>query len=182
MLSKYEDYGSIQQEIHVRVTNLPVIDSLRELRHVHLGVLIKVIGVVTRRTGVFPQLKISHFNCGKCGSVIGPFSNVGDKEIEISMCPECQANGPFSLNSEQTVYRNFQKVTLQESPGTVPAGRVPRHKEVILLADLVDSVRFPHTPSLPFHPLLAQIFAFPWVVTALSPRGPYQARTKPAGR
>lgn len=42
VLSKYEDYGSIQQEIHVRVVNLPVVDSLRDLRHVHLGVLIKV--------------------------------------------------------------------------------------------------------------------------------------------
>jgi DNA replication licensing factor MCM2 len=42
VLSKYEDYGSIQQEIHVRVVNLPVVDSLRDLRHVHLGVFIKV--------------------------------------------------------------------------------------------------------------------------------------------
>ena len=83
VLSKYEDYGSIQQEIHVRVVNLPVVDLLRDLRHVHLGVLVKVCGVVTRRTGVFPQLKISHFNCGKCGSVIGPFSNVSDK---VCMC------------------------------------------------------------------------------------------------
>jgi DNA replication licensing factor MCM2 len=62
-------------------------------------------------------------------------------QVEVSLCPECQSTGPFTLNSEQTVYRNFQKLTLQESPGTVPAGRVPRHKEVILLADLVDSVR-----------------------------------------
>ena len=35
--------------------------------------------------------------------------------------------------AESTVYRNYQRVTLQESPGTVPAGRVPRYKDVILL-------------------------------------------------
>lgn len=41
-------------------------------------------------------------------------------------------------------------MTLQESPGSVPAGRLPRHREVILLWDLIDSakpgeeiVRFP---------------------------------------
>jgi DNA replication licensing factor MCM2 len=39
------------------------------------------------------------------------------------------------------VYRNFQKITLQESPGTVAPGRLPRSKEVVLLHDLIDTVR-----------------------------------------
>jgi DNA replication licensing factor MCM2 len=42
------------------------------------------------------------------------------------------------VNSEQTVYRNYQKMTLQESPGSVPAGRLPRHREVVCLWDLID--------------------------------------------
>ena len=41
----------------------------------------------------------------------------------------------------QTVYRNYQKMTLQESPGSVPPGRLPRHREVILLWDLIDSAK-----------------------------------------
>lgn len=44
----------------------------------------------------------------------------------------------FQINMEQTVYRNYQKITLQESPSRIPAGRVPRSKDVILLADLCD--------------------------------------------
>lgn len=59
VLSKYEDYGLIQQEIFVRISDLPVVDSLRDLRQFHLGVLIKVNGVVTRRTGIFPQVRDS---------------------------------------------------------------------------------------------------------------------------
>lgn len=39
---------------------------------------------------------------------------------------------------EQTIYRNYQKITVQESPGRIPAGRVPRSKDCILLADLCD--------------------------------------------
>ena len=39
------------------------------------------------------------------------------------------------------MYGNYQKLTLQESPGSVPAGRLPRHKEVILLGDLIDCAR-----------------------------------------
>ena len=45
------------------------------------------------------------------------------------------------LSSENTIYRNFQRITIQESPGSVPAGRLPRQKEVVLLADLIDSCK-----------------------------------------
>ena len=47
----------------------------------------------------------------------------------------------MQVNVKETVYRNYQKITLQESPGSVPAGRLPRSKEIILLHDLVDAVR-----------------------------------------
>ena len=39
------------------------------------------------------------------------------------------------------MYRNYQKITLQESPGKVPAGRVPRRKDVIVGNDLIDAAR-----------------------------------------
>lgn len=42
---------------------------------------------------------------------------------------------------EQTIYRNYQKITIQESPGRIPAGRVPRSKDCILLADLCDRAK-----------------------------------------
>jgi DNA replicative helicase MCM subunit Mcm2 (Cdc46/Mcm family) len=45
------------------------------------------------------------------------------------------------VNASETVYQNYQKLTLQETPGSVPAGRLPRHKEVILLNDLIDCAR-----------------------------------------
>ena len=45
------------------------------------------------------------------------------------------------MNVQETIYRNYQKITLQESPGSVAAGRLPRHKEVILLHDLIDQAR-----------------------------------------
>ena len=55
------------------------------------------------------------------------------------------------------MYRNYQKLAIQEPPGlevrrsimslsrlkigSVPPGRVPRHKNIVLLADLVDVAR-----------------------------------------
>jgi DNA replication licensing factor MCM2 len=138
ILLYYPSYESIHSEIHVRITELPTSLSLRDLRQNNLNCLVRVTGVVTRRSGVFPQLKYVKFDCGKCGATLGPFFQDTTKELKISYCPACESRGPFTVNSEQTVYRNYQKMTLQESPGSVPAGRLPRHREVILLWDLID--------------------------------------------
>ncbi|KAL2118597.1 hypothetical protein VTJ04DRAFT_8257 [Mycothermus thermophilus] len=141
VLLHYPDYERIHSEIHVRIFDLPVHYTLRQLRQSHLNCLVRVSGVVTRRTGVFPQLKYVKFDCTKCGVTLGPFQQEANVEVKITFCQSCQSRGPFVLNSEKTVYRNYQKITLQESPGTVPAGRLPRHREVILLWDLIDKCK-----------------------------------------
>ncbi|KAG1677625.1 hypothetical protein FOA52_010406 [Chlamydomonas sp. UWO 241] len=133
--------GSDEPEYFVRIQDLPLADKLRDLRAFHLNTMVKVSGVVTRRTGVFPQLKVVMFDCAKCGNTLGPFAQDGDREVKPQNCPNCNGKGPFNLNSTSTVYRDYQKLTLQESPGDVPAGRLPRQKEVILLNDLIDCAR-----------------------------------------
>ncbi|KAG8956211.1 MCM DNA helicase complex subunit [Tulasnella sp. 424] len=130
----YPAYDSIHSEVHVRITDYPNVSELRDLRRSHLNQLVRVKGVVTRRTGIFPQLKYVKFDCSKCGAVLGPFHQDANKEIRVSFCPNCEGKGPFRVNSEQ-------RLTLQESPGSVPAGRLPRHREVILLWDLIDTAK-----------------------------------------
>lgn len=141
VLALFPYYDTIHQEIYVRILDLPGTEKLRDLRTAHLNFLIKVSGVVTRRTSVFPQLKLVKVNCPACGTIIGPFTQQNMQEIKLNACPECQHRGPFPINNEQTVYRNYQKITLQESPGSVPPGRVPRSKDVILVGDLIDKAR-----------------------------------------
>ena len=55
--------------------------------------------------------------------------------------PRPPARALPQVNVQETVYRNYQKITLQEAPGSVAAGRLPRHKEVVLLHDLIDQAR-----------------------------------------
>jgi DNA replication licensing factor MCM2 len=51
---------------------------------VHLDALIKVQGVVTRRSGVYPQLKLVRYTCGQCQTVIGPFKqNANGTEVSV---------------------------------------------------------------------------------------------------
>ncbi|KAG0706135.1 MCM-domain-containing protein [Suillus ampliporus] len=141
ILVYYPSYERIHSEVHVRIADLPLSSSLRDLRRSNLNNLVRVSGVVTRRSGVFPQLKYVKFDCRKCGAVLGPFYQDATKEVKVSFCANCESKGPFPVNSEQTVYRNYQKMTLQESPGSVPPGRLPRHREVILLWDLIDMAK-----------------------------------------
>ncbi|KAJ1816242.1 MCM DNA helicase complex subunit, partial [Coemansia sp. RSA 2675] len=141
VLAMFPGYARIRGAVSVRVQGLPTTCSLRDLRQAQLNSLVRVSGVVSRRTGVFPQLKFVKFDCGKCGAVLGPFAQGAAAEVRVALCAACQARGPFTVNSEQTVYRNYQRLTLQETPGSVPAGRLPRHREVVLLADLIDCAR-----------------------------------------
>lgn len=64
----------------------------------HLGNLIKVRGVVTRRSGVFPQLALVKWDCGRCGTTMGPFV-VGDNadDVKPKQCVACQAKGGFTV-------------------------------------------------------------------------------------
>ncbi|XP_077386655.1 DNA replication licensing factor MCM2 [Festucalex cinctus] len=141
VLSMYPKYERIAHEIHVRICNLPLVEEIRSLRQLHLNQLIRTSGVVSSCTGVLPQLGMVKYNCNKCNFVLGPFFQSQNQEVKPGSCPECQSQGPFDINMEETVYQNYQRITIQESPGKVAAGRLPRSKDAILLADLVDSCK-----------------------------------------
>jgi len=101
ILVYYPSYKRIHSEVHVRISDLPLSSSLRDLRRVNLNNLVRVSGVVTRRSGVFPQLKYVKFDCRKCGAVLGPFYQDATKEVRISYCANCESKGPFPVNAEQ---------------------------------------------------------------------------------
>ncbi|XP_076287791.1 DNA replication licensing factor Mcm2 isoform X1 [Lasioglossum baleicum] len=138
VLTIFPSYERVTTEIHVRISELPLIEEIRTFRKLHLNQLVRTLGVVTATTGVMPQLSVVKYDCTKCGYVLGPFVQNQNAEVKPGSCPECQSIGPFMINMEQTIYRNYQKVTIQESPGKIPAGRIPRSKECILLSDLCD--------------------------------------------
>jgi DNA replication licensing factor MCM2 len=138
----FPDYHAIHHTIYARIRDMPIEDKLRDLRQIHLNSLIKIRGVVTKRTGVFPEYNKIFYRC-QCGDIKGPIfhNNPFEGKQFLGQCVVCQSNGPFTVDEVNTVYRNYQKMTIQETPGTVPPGRVPRQKEVYVLNDQVDSAR-----------------------------------------
>merc|ERR1719346_911750 len=141
VLSIYPNYERIAADIKVRISELPLVEELRSLRQLHLNQLIRTSGVVSSSSGVLPQLFMVKFDCTKCGYVLGPFYQDQQEEAKPGTCPECQSLGPFEINQVETLYKNYQRITLQESPGKVTAGRLPRSKDALLFGDLCDQVR-----------------------------------------
>ncbi|XP_019514202.1 PREDICTED: LOW QUALITY PROTEIN: DNA replication licensing factor MCM2 [Hipposideros armiger] len=78
-----------------------------------------------------------------CLSLTGPWSRSGDLIPCLEECEVCHiGTGPVTISlPSQTIYQNYQRIRIQESPGKVAAGRLPRSKDAILLADLVDSCK-----------------------------------------
>ena len=136
----YAGYQLIQQEVFVKIVDFPLKEELRELRTEHLNTLIKIEGVVTKRHPVCSQLKQVYYIC-KCGDRKGPLFVSEGVTMNIGSCPRCHAKPPFHIDQEETKYRNFQRLTVQESPSSVPPGRVPRHKDVVVLGDNIDVAR-----------------------------------------
>jgi len=141
VLNMFPHYERIAKDIHVRISELPLVEDLRSLRQLHLNQLIRTSGVVSGSSGVLPQLSMIKYDCVKCGYIVGPFYQSQNEETKPGTCPECQSLGPFEINQEHTLYKNYQRITIQESPGKVSAGRLPRSKDAILMGDLCDTCK-----------------------------------------
>lgn len=141
VLSLYPQYERIASDIKVRISELPLVEELRSLRQLHLNQLIRTSGVVSSSSGVLPQLFMVKYDCAKCGYILGPFYQDQSEEVKPGTCPECQSFGPFEINQVCTLYKNYQRITIQEAPGKVTAGRLPRSKDALLFGDLCDTCR-----------------------------------------
>lgn len=75
-LRLFPDYHRIHNEIFVKMRNDKgtqiILEHIRNLRYPSLGKLLRVAGVVTRRTQVFSQMKMAYYICVKCGDRKGP--------------------------------------------------------------------------------------------------------------
>lgn len=139
--SLFPKYSEISPEIHVRISDLTLVENLRDLRQSHLNSLICTIGVVTKLSSVYPELRIVKWSCQHCGAIMGPFPVTDEKPVPPTFCSTCNSRSGFKIDTASTVYRNYQRMTIQEPLSSVPPGRLPRTKDVILHGDLSDKCR-----------------------------------------
>ena len=146
-LSINPGFELIHRQMFVRIRKIAIEDKFRELRINLLNSMVRVRGVVTKRTAILARLWKASYRCLKCGMRKGPLVLTGGDDLraapapDVGLCALCQAPGPWALDEAHTLYSNYQRLVIQEPPQEVPAGRMPRHKTVVLTNDLVDGAK-----------------------------------------
>ncbi|MEM1889490.1 MAG: minichromosome maintenance protein MCM [Pyrobaculum sp.] len=129
------------KRFYFRVRGSPLVVSLRKLRSEHIGRLIRIEGIVTRQTPPKNFLYKALYRCTQCGYEV-EFLQELERYVEPPQkCPRCGASKSFTLVTEQSQYIDWQKIIVQERPEDLPPGQLPRSVEVVLLDDLVDTVK-----------------------------------------
>jgi replicative DNA helicase Mcm len=89
---------------------------------------------------VKPLLVQAVFQCRICDEKI-PQTQEEGRYTEPVRCPLCDKKTPMRLLSQESQFRDWQKVRIQESPEELPPGQMPRSIDVILEGDVVDVSR-----------------------------------------
>ena len=132
--------GLEENLIKIRIINYPTHVSLRAIRSRHIGKLIHISGIMMRASEVKPLLVHATFKCRRCGEIIYQPQEDG-RYMEPDQCPVCGKKTPVRLIPEESKFRDWQKVRIQESPDELPPGSMPRSVDIILEGDIVDISR-----------------------------------------
>ncbi|MGY5860451.1 MAG: minichromosome maintenance protein MCM [Candidatus Thorarchaeota archaeon] len=126
--------------LQVRITKYSEDVRLRAIRSKHIGKLLLVSGIMMRASEVKPLLVQAMFQCRICDEKI-PQTQEDGRYTEPVRCPLCDKKTPMRLLSQESQFRDWQKVRIQESPDELPPGQMPRSVDVILEGDIVDISR-----------------------------------------
>ena len=126
--------------IKARITNYSEHVPLRAIRSKHIGKLVHVSGIMMRASEVKPLLVQAMFQCRICDEKI-PQTQEEGRYTEPARCPLCDKKTPMKLLPQESQFRDWQKVRVQESPDELPPGQMPRSIDIVLEGDIVDISR-----------------------------------------
>ena len=130
------------KDCYVSFVDVPTRHKVRELNTTKIGTLIRISGQVVRTHPVHPELVLGTFVCLDCQTVV-PDVEQQFKFTNPTICrnPVCSNRRRFMLDVEKSTFVDFQKVRIQETQAELPRGTIPRSVEVILRAEIVETVQ-----------------------------------------
>lgn len=130
------------KECYVSFTEVPTRHRVRELKTSKIGTLVRISGQVVRTHPVHPELVYGTFVCLDCQTEIRDVEQQF-KYTQPTICrnPVCSNRRRFMLNVEKSIFVDFQKVRIQETQAELPRGCIPRSVEIILRAEIVETVQ-----------------------------------------
>lgn len=130
------------KECYLAFTDVPTRHKVRDLTTSKVGTLIRISGQVVRTHPVHPELVLGTFVCLDCQTEA---KNVEQqfKYTNPTICrnPVCSNRRRFMLDVEKSLFVDFQKLRIQETQSELPRGCIPRSLEIILRAELVETVQ-----------------------------------------
>lgn len=142
MRAENMQYAAKIKNFKARFRKLDEVVPLRSLKSANMGKLIMVEGIITRASAVKQLLKTAVYQCPRCGEKI-VLEQTGNILMPPSQCTnqDCARKGYFRLLPEESVFVDWQLISVQEKPEELPPGQLPRSVEGILQGDIVDTSR-----------------------------------------
>ncbi|MBS3816898.1 MAG: minichromosome maintenance protein MCM [Candidatus Thermoplasmatota archaeon] len=141
-----EVLGESYQDVHIHLRLIDLTGSkekmIRDLRSRDLSSYLAISGLVRKTTEVRPKISTALFRCSRCGENTRKKQSGSDIE-EPTQCAKCgksanQTN--FTLLREESEFRNFQNIEIQESPDELRGGEQPQRLKGWVKNDLVGQV------------------------------------------
>jgi DNA replication licensing factor MCM4 len=126
--------------VQVRPFNLAEVKSVREMEPSDIDRLVAVRGMVTRVSGLIPDMTEAALKCRHCGH-IERFPVANGRITEPAKCNGCGTANAYDVDHRNSLFTDRQHLKIQESPESVPQGETPQTLNAIIFEDLVDYAR-----------------------------------------
>ncbi len=139
---RFYDYAEqVGEEIRARISNYPLMRSLRKINADTIGTMTSVSGMVVRASEVNPLAKELVYACGDGHyTKIVQIKGMDTKPPAVCDNPDCKLRD-FELKPESSKFIDFQILRLQELPEDLPPGQLPDYIDIMVKQDLVDNAR-----------------------------------------
>lgn len=104
-------------------------------------------GTVTRCGGIKVLEAVRVFECNndRCAGAIRVFAALNEAggliQKPSGQCPNCKKSSSYTEVKSESVCRDFQEIRIQEQVQKLGMGSIPRSINVLILDDLVDSIK-----------------------------------------
>jgi len=121
-----------KDRINLRIYDIPsriAQKDIRKLRSSHLGMLIKVRGIVKMVSEVRPRISHAAYICSECAGINiveqKEFDRMRDP-IKCEFCGKPKGKAKFTFSEEFSRFVDIQKATIQENPEDLRGGEQPQ--------------------------------------------------------
>ena len=112
-------YEAMEGRIQVRLFNLTKVHRMRDLNPEDIDQLVAIRGMVTRTSGIVPEMRQAYFRCTNCRNTETVDVDRGHI-AEPAVCSNCREMHSFEIIHNLSLYDDRQTVKMQETPESIP--------------------------------------------------------------